>query len=100
MTAYLAGSIVLFVVRISTALAFAVAAIAALAQNPQQTPPIRVSTHLVQIGVIVRDSHGPVGDLTKDDFVLLDRGKAQTISVFNVESTASTSQTVPMQPLT
>ncbi len=99
MTTYLTRGIVLFVVRISTALAFAVAAIAALAQNSPQAPPIRVSTHLVQIGVIVRDHNGAVGDLTKEDFAVFDRGKPQNISVFNVESAASTSQTVPLQSL-
>jgi VWFA-related protein len=99
MTTYLTRGIVLFVVRISTALAFAVAAIAALAQNPPQSLPIRVSTHLVQIGVIVRDHNGAVGDLTKEDFAVFDRGKPQTISVFNAESAASTPQTVPLQPL-
>jgi len=99
MTTYLTRGIVLFVVRISTALAFAVAAIAALAQNSPQAPPIRVSTHLVQIGVIVRDHNGAVGDLTREDFAVFDRGKPQNINVFNVESTASTSQTVPLQSL-
>jgi hypothetical protein len=54
-------------VRISTALVFSLVAIAALAQNPPQTPKISVSTHLVQVGIIVRDSNGPVGNLTKDD---------------------------------
>ena len=99
MTTYLTRGIVLFVVRISAALAFAVAAIAALAQNSPQAPPIRVSTHLVQIGVIVRDHNGAVGDLTREDFAVFDRGKPQNINVFNVESTASTSQTVPLQSL-
>jgi VWFA-related protein len=99
MTTYLTRGIVLFVVRISTALAFAVVAITASAQNSPQAPPIRVSTHLVQIGVIVRDHNGAVGDLTKEDFAVFDRGKPQNISVFNVESAASTSQTVPLQSL-
>ncbi|MGB8474496.1 MAG: VWA domain-containing protein [Candidatus Acidiferrum sp.] len=58
-------------------------------QNPPQAPEIRVSTHLVQIGIIVRDKNGPVANLTKDDFVILDRGKPQKISIFNVESGTS-----------
>jgi VWFA-related protein len=65
--------------------------------NTPQTPQIHVSTHLVQIGIIVRDSNGPVGNLTKDDFVVLDRGKPQKISVFSVESSESAPQ--PAQPL-
>ncbi len=99
MTTYLAGGIVLFVARISTAIAFAIMVIAASAQDPPQAPPIHVSTHLVQIGVIVRDHNGAVGDLTKQDFAVFDRGKPQTISVFTTESAASTAQPLPPQPL-
>ena len=57
----------------------------AAGQNSPQAP-LRVSTHLVQIGVIARDSNGPVANLTKDDFVVLDRGKPQKISVFTLEA--------------
>lgn len=102
MTTHLSKSIVLFVVRISTALpflAFGLLAIPTCAQNAPQPPPITVSTRLVQIGVIVRDKNGPVADLTKDNFVVLDRGKAQKISVFTVESAASTAQPSLSQPL-
>ena len=42
-----------------------------------------------RVGVIARDKNGPVADLTKDDFVILDRGKPQKISVFSVESKES-----------
>ncbi|MGB7629097.1 MAG: VWA domain-containing protein [Candidatus Acidiferrum sp.] len=66
-------------------------------QAPLTGPRIRVATHLVEIGVIVRDKNGPVADLTKDDFVVLDRGKPQTISVFSVESSATATQAA--QPL-
>ena len=90
---------VIFVVRISTALALVLVAIVASAQNPPEAPPIHVSTHLVQIGIIVRDNNGPVGGLTKDDFAVFDRGKPQTISVFSEESGASTPQTVAFQSL-
>ena len=58
-------------------------------QSPHQAPEIQVATHLVQIGIIVRDSKGSVGNLSKDDFVVLDRGKPQRITVFSVESGAS-----------
>jgi VWFA-related protein len=88
-TVYIASDIVFVVVRISTALALALVAIAASAQNAPQTPAISVSTRLVQVGVIARDKNGPVADLTKDDFVVLDRGKPQKISVFSVESSDS-----------
>ncbi len=100
MTTYLARSIVLFMARISIALALlalGVAVIDVSARNVPQGPAINVSTRLVQVGVIVRDKNGPVADLTKDDFVVLDRGKPQTISVFSIESSESAAQ--PAQPL-
>lgn len=58
----------------------------------QTSPPkktIRVSTHLVQINVSVRNHNGPVTDLTRDDFILLERGKPQKISVFETAATES-----------
>jgi VWFA-related protein len=100
MTKYAARGIVLFVFRISTALALlalGLAAIAVSAQDTPQPPAISVSTRLVQVGVIAHDKNGPVADLTKEDFVVLDRGKPQKISVFSVESSESASR--PAQPL-
>ncbi len=100
MTTYLASSIVLFMARILTSLSllsFGLASIAALARDVPQGPAISVSTRLVEVGVIARDKNGPVADLTKDDFVVLDRGKTQKISVFSVESSESTAQ--PRQSL-
>ncbi|MGC1618006.1 MAG: VWA domain-containing protein [Candidatus Acidiferrum sp.] len=67
------------------------------AQSSPKAPQIHVTTHLVQIGIIVRDKNGPVAKLTKDDFVILDRGKPQEISVFSVESSESAPQ--PAQSL-
>jgi VWFA-related protein len=91
---------VLFMARNSPTLAllaFGLAAIAVSAQNEPQTPTISVSTRLVQVSVIARDKNGPVADLAKDDFVVLDRGKPQEISVFTVESAKLASP--PTQPL-
>jgi VWFA-related protein len=51
-----------------------------------QVPTFRTATRLVQINVIVHDKNGPVSNLTKEDFVLTDRGKPQTIGVFSVDS--------------
>lgn len=83
-----------------TALLLSVLVPSALAaQSPPQTPPIHVTTHLVQIGVIVRDNNGPVRDLAKEDFAVFDRGKPQTIGVFTVESVATTPQPAAPQPL-
>lgn len=43
-------------------------------------------SNLVQVPVVVRDKQGhPVGNLTKDDFFLFDRGKPQLITKFIVE---------------
>jgi VWFA-related protein len=56
------------------------------AQNPSGIPPYQVSTHLVQFGVIARNKDGLAGNLTKNDFVVLDRGKPQTLSLFQAES--------------
>jgi VWFA-related protein len=92
--------IVHFVARTSTApalLTFALAGIAASAQNTPQSPAISISTRLVQVGVIARDKNGAIADLTKDDFVVLDRGKPQKISVFSIESSQSVPQ--PALPL-
>ncbi|MGC1086872.1 MAG: VWA domain-containing protein [Candidatus Acidiferrum sp.] len=68
-------------------------------QNPPTAPQIHVSTHLVQIGVIVRDKNGPVANLTKDDFSIFDHGKAEKINVFSVESGASAPPAQPARPL-
>src|SRR6202040_4124364 len=100
MTAHRAWRIVLCMARISIALALfasGIGAMAGSAQDPPQPPAISVSTHLVQVGVIARDKNGPVADLTKDDFVVLDRGKPRKISIFSVESSQSAPRTA--QPL-
>jgi VWFA-related protein len=64
-------------------------------QEPSQNseiPAIKVTTRLVQVNVVVHDKKGePVGDLTKDDFILLDKGQEQKIQFFSKES----SETVP-----
>jgi VWFA-related protein len=53
----------------------------------QPTPVLHVTTRLVQVNVVVQDKKGnPVGGLTKDDFVILDQGKPQTISIFSEQS--------------
>ena len=53
----------------------------------QSTLTLRVTTHLVQVNVIVLDRHGqPVKGLTRDDFKVFDNGKPQKIAIFRVES--------------
>jgi VWFA-related protein len=77
--------------RILVALALLLAPRIALAQDAQNrtAPKIRVSTRLVQIGVIVRDKQGPVDGLSKDEFAVFDRGKRQVISFFSVASSGA-----------
>ena len=84
--------------RFAVTLALAITPLA-ISQSPPQAPKIRVSTRLVQIGVIVRDKNGPVTNLKQGDFTVLDRGKPQKISMFSVESAPARnpSATAPMQ---
>ena len=47
----------------------------------------KVRVNLVQVRVTVRDSSGkPIDNLTREDFLLYDQGKLQTISNFSVET--------------
>jgi len=51
------------------------------------TATFKIRVNLVQVRVIVRDSSGkPVDNLTREDFLLYDQGKLQTISNFSVET--------------
>jgi VWFA-related protein len=59
---------------------------ATAAQMAAQTV-VKVTTHLVQVNVVVQDKKGvPVADLTKDDFVVYDKGREQKIATFAMES--------------
>jgi VWFA-related protein len=53
-----------------------------------QDATIRVTTRLVQVNVVVRDSHGPVAGLAKKDFKIFDKGKDQPVALFSVSSSA------------
>ena len=56
-------------------------------------PTFKVRVNLVQVRVIVRDSAGkPIDNLTRQDFLLYDQGKLQTISNFSVETTETRQQ--------
>ncbi|MGA8939329.1 MAG: VWA domain-containing protein [Acidobacteriaceae bacterium] len=70
------------------------------AQSPSQTPHYKVSTHLVQFGVIARNKEGVSGNLTKNDFVILDRGKPRTISVFEADAVGHTPLAAALPPNT
>src|SRR5262245_54151143 len=69
--------------------------------SPPQTPSsvIKVTTHIVQVSVVVHDKKGePVKDLKKEDFVLTDKGEEQRIRLFSME-TASQSTTPALSAL-
>jgi VWFA-related protein len=62
----------------------------ALAMFAQQPAVFRTSTKLVVVNVTVRDKSGKVIDnLGKEDFTLLEDGKPQAISVFELEHLSS-----------
>ena len=59
-------------------------------------PAIRTTTHLVVINVVVKDKHGkPVADLKREDFTLLDNGRAQTIAMFSLDDARQSAGAAP-----
>ena len=62
-----------------------------------QTPVFKTALNMVEVPVVVRDYKGrAVGDLTKDDFRLFDRGKPQTIAKFTLEKSTGPDVMVPV----
>jgi hypothetical protein len=71
----------------------------AAAQQAPPDPVIRSTTRLIQLNVIVHDRHGqPVRDLKKEDFTVLDNGKAQAVSIFSIDSNAVLPQVAKPAP--
>jgi VWFA-related protein len=72
---------------------------APLAAEPSHNvSSIRVTTHFVEVNVIVNDKHGnPITGLTKDDFVLLDNKRPQEIQLLSREANLDRDQ--PQAPL-
>src|SRR5450755_3860228 len=67
--------------------AFLIAVSLSLAAWAQDVPVIKTTTRQVQVSVVVHDKKGQlVSDLTKDDFVLYDKGQEQKISYFSKEA--------------
>jgi VWFA-related protein len=62
--------------------------------------PIQVTTRLVQVAVVVRDKHGAVADLTKNDFEIFDKGKPRTIASFAVARASDHIARTPLPPNT
>jgi VWFA-related protein len=53
---------------------------------PQEAPTFRSTTRLVQVNVVVQAKKGgPVADLKREDFTLLEEGKPQKIAFFAVQ---------------
>ncbi len=72
---------------------FWIAAIAAA-----QPATFHAGTRLVQVEVVVRDAHGPVTGLGKDDFTVFDQGKPQRIDVFRAGQTGTGTPAAPLTP--
>jgi VWFA-related protein len=68
-------------------------------QKRTASPPVRVTTRMVQVNVIVQDKDGnPVTGLTKDDFVLFDQGQRQQIASFSVQTNRLSSASAAAPP--
>ena len=65
----------------------------------ETTPPIRSTTRLVQVSVVVTDKKGePITGLGRQDFAVLDEGKAQAIAFFTAETLAPVGVSMPKLP--
>src|SRR4030095_4942462 len=51
-----------------------------------QNDVIRVNTRLVEVDVVVHDKGGPVTNLVKEDFTILDNGKPQNVDLFSISN--------------
>ena len=84
----------------SACIAAAVSALVLAAVPVKSQEPIRVATRLVQVNVVVHKDGQPVGDLTREDFRVLENGKEQPIELFemNVVPATSTFAEAPAVP--
>lgn len=68
-------------------------------QGPQAAETLHASTQLVIVDVVVEDRRGnPVHGLTRDNFVLTEQGKPETIRDFEEHSAASSNKPRPPAP--
>lgn len=90
--------------RLRAAILLSAVCLSVVSWAGQQAPPtagtVRVTTRLVLVDVVVTDKEGrPVTDLKREDFTLLEDGKAQEISVFSFEQASlPTSADTPTLP--
>ena len=67
-------------------------------ENNRPAIPLRVTTRLVQVNVVVNDKNGrPNPGFSKESFTLLDNKRPQRIEFFSIDTNASTKQ--PADPL-
>lgn len=87
--------------NIAGALAFSLAVFTLPVQaQDQRAPVLRTTTRLVQLNVVVLDSHKrPVSDLSQSDFEVFDNSRDQKLSHFSVISTAPTNTRSMPSPL-
>jgi len=64
-----------------------------------QKDVLRVNTRLVEVDVVVRAKDGPVTNLVKDDFTILDNGTVQRVDVFSVSRAERPRSKENMPPL-
>src|SRR5262245_56735165 len=71
-------------VPLGPSVAIAVVAMAAVALPQQQQPPFRASVTTIAVYATVTDRYGQlIRNLGKDDFQILDNGRAQELTVFS-----------------
>ena len=69
-----------------TKLSCAMTALLVCGSLNSQEPVFRATTRLIQVNVVALDKKGkPVADLKKEDFIITDKGKPQTVAMFAVE---------------
>src|SRR5579862_3581669 len=64
----------------------------------QSLPVFQTGTRLVQVDVVVHSDKGSIKGLAKEDFILEDRGKVQTIAVFKVTESKAAPDAAPLPP--
>ena len=70
------------------------------AKDTSGVPSLRITSHLVQVNVIVSDKHGnPVIGLSQKDFSIADNGKPQEIQLFTAETNRPSELSQPALPL-
>lgn len=78
--------------------AFAVLALSSLAkaQAPAAAPSAPAGPRLILLDVLVSNDKGPARGLTKDDFILEDKGKKQNVTIFEVTESGKMGAATPL----